>query len=48
MAAGAIDAIVEVVRGGAAMENATATICSLSIVDEYKVSIGARPGRSAR
>ncbi|EHA8591732.1 U-box domain-containing protein 1-like [Cocos nucifera] len=50
MAAGAIDAIITVLQKGTAMEareNAAATIFSLSMVDEYKVAIGARPGAIA-
>ncbi|XP_008811691.2 U-box domain-containing protein 1-like [Phoenix dactylifera] len=50
MAAGAIDAIITVLRTGVAMEarkNAAATIFSLSMVDECKVAIGARSGAIA-
>ncbi|KAL5974976.1 hypothetical protein ACLOJK_031652 [Asimina triloba] len=46
MEAGAIDGIVEVLERGASMEareNASATIFSLSMVDECKLMIGARP-----
>ncbi|GAV90735.1 Arm domain-containing protein, partial [Cephalotus follicularis] len=46
MAAGAIDNIIEVLESGNTMEareNATAMICSLPMIDDCKVTIGARP-----
>ncbi|KAI5066480.1 hypothetical protein GOP47_0019104 [Adiantum capillus-veneris] len=47
MAAGALDALVEVLRAGATMtarENAAATLFSLSMVNGYKLAIGEKPG----
>ncbi|KAL0402937.1 UNVERIFIED_CONTAM: U-box domain-containing protein 1 [Sesamum radiatum] len=46
MAAGAIDNVVDVLQSGRTMEakeNAAAAVFSLSIIDDYKVIIGAHP-----
>eukprot|EP01018_Ginkgo_biloba_P004766 Gb_08792 [translate_table: standard] len=46
MAAGALDAIIEVLQNGKNMEsreNAAATLFSLSVMDDCKITIGSRP-----